>query len=349
MNIFLMENLKLATDLNNNLFFIAEAGVNHNGCLETATEMISVAKECGADAVKFQTFTADSLATKTATQAEYQKVNTSKVETQHAMLEKLELKKEYHEILLKECNKNSIEFMSSPFDINAAEFLLNLGMKKFKIPSGEITNKPFLEYISRLNKPTILSTGMSTIKEINEAISIFSKNDFNIKNLSVLHATSDYPANPLETNMKCIATLREELNCRIGYSDHTQSNHCAIVAASLGATMFEKHFTLDKKMQGPDHKASLEPEDLKHYISSIRETFKILGNGIKAPSSSELKNINIVRKSIVARNKIKKGTKFTKDNLTTKRPGSGISPMQIENIYGKKAPKDFQEDELIEI
>jgi len=335
--------------LNSKLFIIAEAGVNHNGDFDTALEMISVAKDCGADAIKFQTFEADTLATKSAIQADYQKNNTGLKESQHSMLKKLELKKEFHGALKTKCKEASIEFMSSPFDIESAQFLHKMGMNIFKIPSGEITNKPFLEVIAKINKPTILSTGMSTLEEVKNAVKIFKRSNFNLENLSLLHATSDYPANPLESNISCIDTLSKSFSLRVGYSDHTESSQCAVIAASMGASIFEKHFTLDKDMEGPDHKASLEPSQLKSYISTIHDTFTILGNGIKAPSYGESKNIEIVRKSIVARESIKKGTLFTKENLTTKRPGNGISPMQFDNVIGLKAKKDFSKDDLIEI
>ena len=337
------------TDLNERLFIIAEAGVNHNGDLSTALEMISVAKECGADAIKFQTFEADSLATKTAIQADYQKNNTGIDESQHSMLKKLELKKEFHYLLKEKCEKISIEFMSSPFDIESAEFLNEMGMNIFKIPSGEITNKPYLEVVANINKPTILSSGMSTLQEINDAIDLFKGLNFNLQKLSILHATSDYPANPFETNMSCIETIKKNFGLRVGYSDHTESNQCAVVAASMGASIFEKHFTLDKKMSGPDHKASLEPRELQEYISEIKNTLVILGDGIKKPSTSESKNIEIVRKSIVAKTDIEKGAMFSRENLTTKRPGSGISPMLFDYVIGKKAKKNFSKDDLIEL
>jgi N,N'-diacetyllegionaminate synthase len=335
--------------LNDELFIIAEAGVNHNGDIETALEMISVAKNCGADAVKFQTFEADTLATKTAIQADYQKNNTGINESQHSMLKKLELKKEFHDLLKEKCREISIEFMSSPFDIESAQFLNNIGMNIFKVPSGEITNKPYLEVIADMNKPTILSTGMSTLEEISNAIDVFVGLNFDLRKLSLLHATSDYPANPLETNMLCINTLRESFGLRVGYSDHTESSKCAVIAASMGANIFEKHFTLDKSMEGPDHKASLEPTQLKEYISTIQDTFMILGDGVKKPGYSEAKNIEIVRKSIVARVDIKKGAVFTRDNLTTKRPGTGISPMQFDKVIGLKAKHNFCKDDLIEL
>ena len=337
------------TGLNDKLFIIAEAGVNHNGDINKALEMISVAKDCGADAIKFQTFEADSLATKIAIQADYQKNNTGINESQHSMLKKLELKKEFHDLLKEKCEEISIEFMSSPFDIESAEFLNNIGMNIFKIPSGEITNKPYLEVIANINKPTILSTGMSTLEEINNALEIFKGLNFDLQKLSLLHATSDYPANPLETNMSCINTLQQAFGLRVGYSDHTESSQCAVIAASMGASIFEKHFTLDKNMEGPDHKASLEPMQLKEYISRIQNTFAILGNGIKKPGLSEAKNIEIVRKSIVAKVDIKEGATFSKENLTTKRPGTGIDPMQIDSVFGTKAKKDFSEDDLIEL
>ena len=335
--------------LSKNIFIIAEAGVNHNAKIENAFKMIEIAKECGADAIKFQTFVASKLATKSALQAKYQRVNTGKKETQFDMLRRLELKKEFHDLLIKHCKKNSIEFMSSPFDIDSAKFLKEKGMRIFKIPSGEITNKPYLEIIASYNKPTILSTGMSTLNEVEAAIKVFKKKNFDLKNLSLLHATSDYPADPKEANMLCISTMKEKFNLRVGYSDHTKTSDCSHIALSLGATIFEKHFTLDKSMEGPDHKASLEPKELKEYIEGIKNTLKILGDGVKKPGKSESKNISIVRKSIIAKKNIKKSEIFSKSNLTTKRPGLGLSPMKIDEVIGKKAKKNFRRDDLIEL
>lgn len=334
---------------NKDIFIIAEAGVNHNGDLETAIEMIKVAKNSGADAIKFQTFNANSLATKKAIQADYQAKNSGIKESQFDMLKRLELKREHHQQIKDYCDNNEIIFMSSPFDVESVIFLDQIKMNIFKIPSGEITNKPILQCIAKLNKPTILSTGMSNEDEIKNAIEVFVDNKFDLQNLTLLHATTDYPANPLETNMLCIKTMKEKFNLRVGYSDHTESDLCSIIALSLGASVFEKHFTLDKKMPGPDHKASLEPLELKNYIKNIHETNTILGNGIKAPSETESKNIEIVRKSIVAKTVINIGDKFNYNNITTKRPGNGISPMEIEMVLGKTAKKKFEVDDLIEI
>lgn len=332
-----------------NLFIIAEAGVNHNGNLEIAKKMIDIASISGADAVKFQTFNADTLASKSAQQAQYQLENTGIHESQHEMLKKLELKKDHHIILKQYCETKKIEFMSSPFDLNSVDFLENLGVKRYKIPSGEITNKPLLEKIAGLKKPTILSTGMCNLKEIRDAVTIFKNNNFNMHDLTILHAVSDYPASPLESNMSCIRSLKEDLNLNIGYSDHTETDLCAIMAVSQGATVIEKHFTLDKEMPGPDHKASLEPNELQSFIKVLRKIESYLGDGIKNPSKSEIKNIQIVRKSIVASKNILKGELFTMENITTKRPGTGISPMKIESVIGEIAKKDFLKDECIEI
>ena len=334
---------------NKDIFIIAEAGVNHNGDLQTAIEMIKVAKNSGADAIKFQTFNAKSLATKKAIQADYQVKNSGIKESQFDMLKRLELKREHHQQIKDYCDKNEIIFMSSPFDVESVIFLDQIKMNIFKIPSGEITNKPILQCIAKLNKPTILSTGMSNDDEIKNAIEVFVDNKFDLQNLTLLHATTDYPANPVETNMLCIKTMKEKFNLRVGYSDHTESDLCSTIALSLGASVFEKHFTLDKKMPGPDHKASLEPKELKNYIENIHETNTILGNGIKAPSETEAKNIEIVRKSIVAKTVINIGDKFNSNNITTKRPGNGISPMEIEMVLGKTAKKKFEVDDLIEI
>lgn len=335
--------------MNRDIFLIAEAGVNHNGDLNLALEMIDAAKDSGADAVKFQTFEANTLATRSAIQAKYQTENSGIKESQYDMLRKLELKKDYHEEIKRHCEKNRVIFMSSPFDEESVKFLNNIQMEIFKIPSGEITNKPILQSIAKIGKPTILSTGMSNLKEIHNAIKVFKEEGFDLNNLSLLHATSDYPADPSETNMLCIKTLKDEFKLRVGYSDHTNTSHCAIIALALGASIFEKHFTLDRKMNGPDHKASLEPEDLKQYFKDIKDSAVILGDGKKIPGRSESKNINIVRKSIVAKKRIDQGEVFTSDNITTKRPGNGISPMNIDLVLGQSSKKKFDEDDLIEI
>ncbi|MDE6182002.1 MAG: N-acetylneuraminate synthase [Eubacteriales bacterium] len=329
------------------VFIIAEIGVNHNGDLAIAEKMILEAKKAGVDAVKFQSFKADKLVSKDAKKAEYQIKNTGNTESQHDMIKKLELSEEDHIYLKKLCDREKIQFLSSPFDIESANFLVSLGINTVKIPSGEITNLPYLEEIGKLFENIIISTGMSNLNEIKEAINILNKN--NKRNITVLHCNTDYPTIMEDVNLLAIKTMEKELNLPIGYSDHTDGIEVSISAVALGATVIEKHFTLDKNMEGPDHKASLEPNELKQMVTSIRNIEKALGNGIKEPSNSEKKNIVIARKSIVAKQNILKGEKFTKENLTIKRPGDGISPMKWYDVLGQVAKRDFIADERIEL
>lgn len=329
------------------VFIIAEIGVNHNGDLLLAKKMILEAKKAGVDAVKFQSFKADKLVAKDAKKADYQVKNTGKQESQYDMIKKLELSEEDHIYLKKICDDEGIMFLSSPFDEESAKLLLSLGIDTVKIPSGEITNLPYLENIGSLYKNIILSTGMSNLDEIKEAIKVLNKN--NDKNITVLHCNTEYPTPMEDVNLLAIKTMEKELNLPIGYSDHTDGIEVSIGAVALGATVIEKHFTLDKTLEGPDHKASLEPKELKMLVDGIRNIEKALGNGIKVPSSSEKKNIPIARKSIVAKTNIKKGDIFTEENLTIKRPGDGISPMKWYNVLGQRAKKDFVADERIEL
>lgn len=329
------------------VFIIAEIGVNHNGDLELAKKMILEAKKTGVDAVKFQSFKADKLVSKDAKKADYQIKNTEKEESQHNMIKKLELTEEDHIYLKKICDNEGIMFLSSPFDIESANLLLSLGVDTVKIPSGEITNLPYLEEIGTLYKNIIISTGMSNLDEIKEAIKILNKSGD--KNITVLHCNTEYPTPMEDVNLLAIKTLEKELNLPIGYSDHTDGIEVSIAAVSLGATVIEKHFTLDKNLDGPDHKASLEPKELKQMVDSIRNIEKALGNGIKTPSKSEKKNIVIARKSIVAKHNICKGEVFTKENLSIKRPGDGISPMKWYEVLGQVAKRDFMADERIEL
>ena len=329
------------------VFIIAEIGVNHNGDLLLAKKMILEAKKAGVDAVKFQSFKADKLVAKDAKKADYQVKNTGKQESQYDMIKKLELSEEDHIYLKKICDDEGIMFLSSPFDEESAKLLLSLGIDTVKIPSGEITNLPYLEKIGSLYKNIILSTGMSNLDEIKEAIKVLNKN--NDKNITVLHCNTEYPTPMEDVNLLAIKTMEKELNLPIGYSDHTDGIEVSIGAVALGATVIEKHFTLDKTLEGPDHKASLEPKELKMLVDGIRNIEKALGNGIKVPSSSEKKNIPIARKSIVAKTNIKKGDIFTEENLTIKRPGDGISPMKWYNVLGQRAKKDFVADERIEL
>jgi N,N'-diacetyllegionaminate synthase len=329
------------------VFIIAEAGVNHNGSLDLAKKLIDVASSAGADAVKFQTFKATNLATKRSQKAAYQKETTNKEETQFEMLKKFELDKKAHEELISYCEDKKIIFLSSPFDIESINLLNDLGLKIFKIPSGEITNLPYLQHIGKLNKKIILSTGMSNMDEIKSALDILINSGTKKNNITILHANTEYPTPIKDVNLKAMVSIGSEFDIEFGYSDHTMGIEVDIAAVAMGATCIEKHFTLNKNMEGPDHKASLEPYQFKEMVEKIRNIELALGDGIKKPSQSELSNIDIVRKSIVAKTKINKGDIFNENNLTTKRPGSGISPMRWDKILNTKASKDYKEDDLI--
>ncbi len=325
---------------------IAEAGVNHNGSLDTAKKLIDTAKECGADIVKFQTANLDSLVSKTASMADYQKKNTGVEESQKEMLSKLLLSYDQFTELADYCRTVGIQFLSTPFDIESIRFLN--GMQNiWKVPSGEITNYPYLVEIGKTGKRVILSTGMAEMDEIQAAIDVLK--EYGTNDITILHCTTEYPA-PLESvNLNAMKTLRDAFGYPVGYSDHTRGVEVDFAAVALGATVIEKHFTLDRNLPGPDHKASLEPDELKTMIDGIRNIELALGSTEKKPSGDELKNRIVARKSIVAKNNIKAGDVFTTDNVTTKRPGSGINPMRWNEVIGMKAIKDFQEDELIEI
>ncbi len=329
------------------IFIIAEAGVNHNGSLEIAKKLVDAATLAGADAVKFQTFKAENLVCKDAQKAEYQMETTDKAESQFDMLKKLELTVDMHKQLISYCNEKGIMFLSTPFDIESLEFLVQCGIEIVKVPSGEITNYPYLRAVGRTGRRVIISSGMSTLDEVKEAVKILKDNGS--KDVTVLHCNTEYPTPYADVNLKAMLTLKNELGIKTGYSDHTQGIEIPIAAAALGATVIEKHFTLDKNMEGPDHKASLEPDELHDMVRAIRHIELATGDGKKKPSESEKKNIGIVRKSIVAKCDIRKGEKFTEENLTTKRPGTGISPMKWNDIIGESAKRDFKEDELIEL
>ena len=329
------------------VFIIAEAGVNHNGSIEIAKKMIDVASDAGADAIKFQTFKAENLLTKFAEKAAYQIENTNKEESQFEMIKKLELDLDSHKELITHCNSKKIIFISSPFDNESIELLDNLDLKILKIPSGEITNLPYLRKIGRLNKKIILSTGMSTISDIKNALDILLRSGTNKNNVALLHANTEYPTPMEDVNLKAMITIGNTFDIPYGYSDHTSGIEISIAAVAMGASYVEKHFTLDKNMDGPDHKASLEPEQLKEMIKALRNIEIALGSTTKMPTNSEMKNIEVVRKSIVASKKISKGQKFDKENLTIKRPGNGISPMKWDEIIGTCATKDYVKDELI--
>ena len=332
---------------NKKVFIIAEAGVNHNGSIKLAKKLIDVASDAGADAVKFQTFKAENLATKNAEKANYQKETTDLSESQFQMLKKFEINFKTHKQLISHCNKKSIMFLSSPFDIDSIILLNDLGLNMFKIPSGEIINLPYLRYIGKLNKKIILSTGMANIDEIKNALGILTKAGTKKNNITVLHANTEYPTPMEDVNLKAMITIGKTFGVSYGYSDHTSGIEVDVAAVALGATCIEKHFTLDSKMEGPDHKASLEPNELKDMVKAIRNIELALGNGIKKPSNSEKPNIKIVRKSIVAKIAIKKGDIFNENNLTIKRPGNGINPMKWDKLIGTKSKKDYNEDELI--
>lgn len=331
------------------VFIIAEAGVNHNGNLKTAKEMIDAAVNAGADAVKFQTFNAESLVSRYALKAKYQKKNTVKDETQLSMIKKLELGVNAHQELFSYCRKKKIIFLSSPFDLKSIDLLVHLGLRIFKIPSGEITNLPYLCKIGSLKKRIIMSTGMATLTEVKNALDILLINGTKKDNVIVLHCNTEYPTSYRDANLLAMITIKNKFGVRVGYSDHTLGIEVAIAAVALGASVIEKHFTLDKNMPGPDHKASLNPEELKNLVVSIRNAEKALGTGVKSPSSSEIINISAARKSIVASKDIKRGELFSEENLSIKRPGTGLSPMRWNDLLGKIAKKDFYQDELIKI
>ncbi len=329
------------------IIIIAEAGVNHNGNIDLAYRMIDEAKKCGADIIKFQTAIPEKVISRYAEKAEYQKKTTDARESQLEMAKKIHLKLEDYIPIKEYCKKTGIQFLSSPFDLQSIDFLNEIGCDMWKIPSGEITNYPYLLKIAKTNKPVILSTGMSTINEIREAINILKS--FRDINIVLLHCTTEYPAPFSEVNLNVMDTLRKAFGLKVGYSDHTTGIEIPIAAAALGATVIEKHFTLNRKMEGPDHKASLEPEELRRMICSIRNVETAMGSYIKEPTESEKKNMTIARKSIVASSFIAEGSAFTENNITTKRPGNGVSPMRWNEVLGKTAKRDFKEDELIEI
>jgi N,N'-diacetyllegionaminate synthase len=329
------------------VFIIAEAGVNHNGSIDLAKKLIDVASNAGADAVKFQSFKADNLTTKNAQKAMYQKETTNIEESQFDMLKKLELSTEMHKELISYCKNKKIIFLSSPFDHESIELLEDLGLEIFKIPSGEITNLPYLRHIGKLGRKIILSTGMSNIDEVKNALDILINSGTKKENITILHANTEYPTPMEDVNLKAMVTIGNTFNVSYGYSDHTSGIEVDIAAVAIGATCIEKHFTLDNNMKGPDHKASLQPHELKAMVKAIRNIEVALGNGIKKPSKSEIPNIIIVRKSIVAKTVIKKGDTLNENNLTIKRPGNGISPMKWDDLIGTKSKKDYNEDELI--
>jgi len=331
------------------VLIIAEAGVNHNGDIALARQLIDAAADAGADLIKFQTFSADRLVTREAKKADYQSEVTGNVETQYQMLSRLELTQEMHHELIAYCDKRNIEFFSTGFDIESVNFLISLGIKYVKIPSGEITNLPYLRHIGQLGKSVILSTGMATLGDIEAAIEALEQAGTPRSLMTVLHCTTEYPTPMNEVNLRAMQTISAAFGIPTGYSDHTSGIEVSIAAAALGATVIEKHFTLDKKLPGPDHKASLEPDELKAMVTAIRNIEISLGDGIKRLTPSEVLNKPVARKSLVAKKSIKAGDVLSAENITSKRPGNGISPMRWDEVIGRTAERDFAPDELIEL
>ena len=330
---------------------IAEAGVNHNGSIELAKKLVDVAAEAGVDFVKFQTYKTGRLVSKSVQKANYQKKNFGNKEgTQYDMLKRLELSDEMHKELITYCSQKGISFLSTGFDEDSVDYLEKLGLELFKIPSGEITNKPYLKHIALKKKRVILSTGMANISEIQDALDILISNGLTRDLITVLHCNTEYPTPMKDVNLNAMLTIKRELDVNVGYSDHTLGIEVPIAAVAMGADVIEKHFTLDRKMIGPDHLASLEPDELKQMVIAIRNVeLALSGSGEKVASESELKNIVVARRSIVAAKRIQKGEFFTSDNLTVKRPGNGVSPMLWDEVIGREALRDYEEEDLIEI
>lgn len=326
---------------------IAEAGVNHNGSFDIAAEMIRVAKECGVDCVKFQIEIPEACTSKYAPKAEYQIVNTGSNESQLELCKSFMLPFEAFRRLKEVCEKEQVEFLATPYDLYSVEYLNQINVDSYKIPSGEVTNLPYLKSIAKIGKPIYLSTGMCDLEEVKTTVRILKENG--AEEITVLHCTTDYPAKYEDVNLRAMIALKEELNLPVGYSDHTEGIIVPVAAVALGAVVIEKHFTLDKTMKGPDHIASVEPDELKEMVSAIRNIEAALGNGEKKPTAAELKYIDIVRKSIIAKCDIKEGEIFSENNVTTKRPGNGISPMRWDEVIGRRAKRNFEMDELIEI
>lgn len=335
-------------DMPRHTIIIAEAGVNHNGSMDLAKRLVEEAAKAGVDYVKFQTFKAGNLVTKAAHKAEYQKANTGTAkESQFEMLKKLELSIEDHLELVDYCKQVGVGFFSTAFDLESIEFLHSLNLGLWKVPSGEITNYPYLRKIAGYGEPVILSTGMSELQDIDDAIIALERNGLNRELITVLHCNTEYPTPFEDVNLLAMLEIKQKFSVSVGYSDHTRGIEVPVAAAALGAVVLEKHFTLDKTLPGPDHKASLEPQELKNMVDAVRNVEKSLGDGHKRITASERKNIAVARKSIVAARQIKKGDMFTEENLTVKRPGKGISPMRWNEVLGTKAIKDFDEEELI--
>lgn len=328
---------------------IAEAGVNHNGDISLARQLVDAAAEAGADRVKFQTFSADKLVTPDAKKADYQNQASNADESQHAMIRRLELTREMHEVLIEHCKSRGIQFFSTGFDPESIDLLVELGQDSFKVPSGEITNLPYLRHVGQYERPVILSTGMATMDEIEAALDILVLAGTPREHITVLHCNTEYPTPMIDVNLRAMLAIRDAFGVQVGYSDHTLGLEVAIAAVALGARVIEKHFTLDRNLPGPDHKASLEPDELKAMVHSIRNIEKAMGDGVKRPSPSEEKNKLVARKSLVAACAIVEGEVFSENNLSVKRPGNGLSPMRWDDMLGRKAPRGFEADELIEL
>ena len=328
---------------------IAEAGVNHNGSMELAKKLVDTAAESGADYVKFQTFKAAKIASRFATKAGYQQHTTGTEESQLQMLQKLELSENDHLELMDYCRQKNIQFLSTPFDLESISLLVQLGIKVGKIPSGEIINLPYLRKMAHSFDELIVSTGMADMKEIEAALTIITSEGFPKTKITVLHCNTEYPTPFEDVNLSAMKVIADVFDVKTGYSDHTPGIEVPIAAVALGAVLIEKHYTTDRNLPGPDHKASLEPAELKAMVTAIRNIEKAMGDGIKKPSPSEIKNKAVARKSIVAAKKINKGEKFTEKNIAVKRPGTGISPMQWDKLLAQTATRDFDEDELIEL
>ena len=331
-----------------NTTIIAEAGVNHNGSVDIAKKLIEAASEAGSDLIKFQTFKTESIITKKAEKADYQKNFTEKSESQFKMLKKLELDRTAHEELIQYCKIKNIQFLSTAFDHDSIDLLAELNIPLYKIPSGEITNLPYLRHVGKMGKSVIMSSGMATLQEVQSALAVLIETGTEKDRVTILHCNTEYPTPMKDVNLKAMLTIRDELGVNVGYSDHTLGIEVPVAAVAMGACVIEKHFTLDRNMPGPDHAASLEPDELKSMVSAIRNIEQALGYGEKKPSPSETNNIVVVRKSIVAKKDIKKGEVLSDSNLDTKRPGTGISPMEWDAYIGKFADREYQTDELIQ-
>ena len=346
----MIEYFQLLQNMNSNqVFIIAEAGVNHNGSFELAKNMVEIASDAGCNAVKFQIFNSEAEISRFAVMADYQRKATNKNESLLDMTKKLELTKKEFMYLSGYCKENEIKFLASASDIESITILNELGVDMLKVPSGEITNLPYLRKIASLNKKVIMSSGISDLQDIGKAIKVLTQSGTLQKNITILHCNTEYPTMLEDVNLRAMLTIKDAFGVKVGYSDHTISLEVPIAATALGASIIEKHFTLDRNMKGPDHSASLEPSELRLLVKTIRNTEKLLGDTRKIPSHSELKNKDVVRKSIVARVNIKKGELFSETNITTKRPGSGVDPMNWDRVMGAVSKRDFMEDELIEI